>query len=114
MESRRLIARNLKEIRLSRRLSQEELAYIADVDQTYVSGLGRCVRNPSVDLLDRLAAVLKIKAIEFMAKNVNESKVFSSAARAASIEDDNITLQIGKKNVISRSCTEFLLRHSEI
>jgi transcriptional regulator with XRE-family HTH domain len=68
MESRRLIARNLKEIRLSQRLSQEELALIADVDRTYVSGLERCVRNPSVDLLDRLAEVLKVKTIEFFAE----------------------------------------------
>jgi len=68
MDSRRLIAKNLKEIRLLRRLSQEELALIADVDRTYVSGLERCVRNPSVDLLDRLAGVLKVKTIEFFAE----------------------------------------------
>lgn len=68
MESRRFIARNLKEIRLSQRLLQEELALIADVDRTYVSGLERCARNPSVDLLDRLAGVLKVKTIEFFAE----------------------------------------------
>lgn len=65
MDSRRLIARNLKEIRLSRRLSQEELAFIAEVDRTYVSGLERRLRNPSVDLLDRLAGVLKVKTADF-------------------------------------------------
>ena len=65
MESRRLIARNLKEIRLSRQLSQEALALKAEVDRTYVSGLERTIRNPSVDLLDRLAAVLDVKTIEF-------------------------------------------------
>lgn len=68
MDSRRLIAKNLKEIRLLRRLSQEELALIADVDRTYVSGLERCVRNPAVDLLDRLAGVLKVKTAEFFAE----------------------------------------------
>jgi len=64
MESRRLIAQNLKEIRLSRRLSQEALALKSDIDRTYVSGLERSIRNPSVDLLDKLAAVLSIKTIE--------------------------------------------------
>jgi len=65
MESRRLIAINLKEIRLSKRLSQEALALKAEIDRTYVSGLERSIRNPSVDLLDKLAAVLSIKTIEF-------------------------------------------------
>ncbi len=68
MESRRLIATNLKQIRLSQRLSQEELAHIAEIDRTYVSGLERSIRNPSVDLLDKLAAVLSIKTIEFFSE----------------------------------------------
>lgn len=74
MESRRLIAKNLKEIRLSKRISQEELAFSADIDRTYVSGLERCVRNPTVDLLDKLAAVLDIKTADLFAeKSINPS-----------------------------------------
>ena len=65
MESRQLIAQNLKEIRLSRRLSQEALALKAEIDRTYVSGLERSIRNPSVDLLDKLARVLDVKTVEF-------------------------------------------------
>lgn len=65
MQSRRLIARNLKHIRLSRRLSQEALALQAGVDRTYVSGLERGIHNPSVDLLDRLAKVLSVATGEF-------------------------------------------------
>lgn len=66
MESRRLIARNLKQIRLSRRLSQEALALQADVDRTYVSGLERGLRNPSVDILDRLAKALGVATGDFL------------------------------------------------
>ena len=65
MDSRRLVAHNLKRLRLSRRLSQEALALEADVDRSYVSGLERGVRNPSVDILDRLAEVLGAKTAEF-------------------------------------------------
>lgn len=68
MESRRLIARNLREIRLSKRLSQEELALMAEVDRTYVSGLERRLRNPSVDLLDKLAKVLSVRTVEFFSE----------------------------------------------
>ncbi|MFZ1992002.1 MAG: helix-turn-helix transcriptional regulator [Alphaproteobacteria bacterium] len=60
MKSRRLIAENLKRIRLEMRLSQEALAFQAGVDRTYVSGLERRIYNPSIDLLDRLSEALGV------------------------------------------------------
>jgi transcriptional regulator with XRE-family HTH domain len=64
MGSRGLIARNLKRLRLTRRISQEQLAWDANVDRTYVSGLERGERNPSVDILDRLAKALSVKTAD--------------------------------------------------
>lgn len=75
MESRRLIALNLKRIRLSQRLSQEALALDAGVDRTYVSGLERGLRNPSVDILDRLAKRLSVKTGAFFAELSREPKL---------------------------------------
>lgn len=40
-------------------MSQEALADEAEIDRTYISGIERCKRNPSVDLLARLAEALK-------------------------------------------------------
>ncbi|MEJ1161176.1 helix-turn-helix transcriptional regulator [Prosthecomicrobium sp. N25] len=40
-------------------LSQEALADEAKIDRTYISGIERGKRNPSVDLLARLAEALK-------------------------------------------------------
>lgn len=74
MESRRLIALNLNRIRLSRGISQEALALGAGVDRTYVSGLERGLRNPSVDVLDKLAKRLSIKTAEFFAEPSREQK----------------------------------------
>ena len=65
MESRRLIAHNIRRIRLTKRLSQEDLALEANVDRTYVGGLERAARNPSVDILDKLAGALEVKTAEF-------------------------------------------------
>jgi transcriptional regulator with XRE-family HTH domain len=65
MSSRRLIARNLRRLRLKRRLSQEALALDADIDRTYVSGIERGIRNPSIDLLDRLARALSVTTADF-------------------------------------------------
>ncbi|MDE2112796.1 MAG: helix-turn-helix transcriptional regulator [Alphaproteobacteria bacterium] len=75
MESRRLIAYNLMRIRLSRSLSQEALALSSGVDRTYVSGLERGLRNPSVDILDRLAKKLSIKTSELFADMPRDTKL---------------------------------------
>jgi transcriptional regulator with XRE-family HTH domain len=40
------------------RISQEELAARAQMDRTYVSGVERGVRNPSLEVMQRLARAL--------------------------------------------------------
>lgn len=50
-------------------LSQEVLALKAEIDRTYVSGLERSIRNLSVDVLEKLVAMLSIKTIEFFKEN---------------------------------------------
>ena len=65
MDSRSRIAWNLRRLRVARNLSQEHLAVDAAIDRTYVGGIERQVFNPTVDLLDRLAAALGVDAIEF-------------------------------------------------
>ena len=63
MSSRQLIARNVREIRLLRKLSQEGLALEAEVDRAYVSKIERTRCNPTVDVLDKLAAALSVKTV---------------------------------------------------
>jgi transcriptional regulator with XRE-family HTH domain len=75
MESRRLIAHNVKRIRLERRQTQEALALDAGIDRTYLSDLERAVGNPSVDILDRLARVLTVKTADFFAELSNNPKL---------------------------------------
>jgi transcriptional regulator with XRE-family HTH domain len=58
MEGRKLVAWNLRRIRVSRELSQESLAVDAEVDRAYLGRLERGLENPTVGLLDRLAAAL--------------------------------------------------------
>jgi transcriptional regulator with XRE-family HTH domain len=49
------LARNIKRCRRTRGVSQERLALDADVDRTVVSKIERCVGNPSLDTLVKLA-----------------------------------------------------------
>ena len=51
----------LREQRLSRGLSQEELALAADVDRTFVSQMERGIRQPTITTLIKLAGALGIQ-----------------------------------------------------
>ena len=65
MNGRALVAWNLRRLRVKRGLSQERLAYDAEVDRAYVGGVERRVENPTVDVLDRLAVTLGVSLAEF-------------------------------------------------
>jgi transcriptional regulator with XRE-family HTH domain len=60
MDGRALLAWNLRRIRVKRGLSQERLAYDAEVDRAYVGNLERKAGNPTIDVLDRLAKTLGV------------------------------------------------------
>lgn len=53
-----IVARNIRRLRLERRLTQEVLAVDAGIDRTYVSRLERGLENPTVAVLEKLAGAL--------------------------------------------------------
>src|SRR6202022_1306149 len=59
MNGRALVAWNLHRVRVKRGLSQERLAYDAEVDRSYVGSPERQEENPTVDVLERLAKTLR-------------------------------------------------------
>lgn len=61
MAIRRLVGRNLKRFREASGLSQEALAFECGLHRTYVSGVERGVRNPTVEVLAKLAEPLGIQ-----------------------------------------------------
>lgn len=65
MKAQALVARNLRRLRVSRRLSQEALAVDAAIDRTYVSRLEHYLENPTVGVLERIAEALKCEIVEF-------------------------------------------------
>lgn len=54
----RNLAKRMRELRLSKSYSQEELADRMGVDRTYVSDLERQLRNPSLRTIAKLADAL--------------------------------------------------------
>jgi transcriptional regulator with XRE-family HTH domain len=65
MRVRKLVAWNLRRLRVARDLSQENLAVDASVDRTYVSRLERGIENPTVAVLEQLAEALSAHVAEF-------------------------------------------------
>jgi transcriptional regulator with XRE-family HTH domain len=63
--------RALRQLRLERRLSQEALAQLADLDRTYVSGIERGERNPSLENILRLSDALEIRVSELAGRAEN-------------------------------------------
>lgn len=63
---RETFAANLKRYRKAKGLSQEDLAHQADLDRTYISALERCVYAASIDVVGRIAEVLKVKPSDLL------------------------------------------------
>jgi transcriptional regulator with XRE-family HTH domain len=60
--------RALRGLREDQRISQERLAQLANLDRTYVSGIERGERNPSLENLLRLADALGVSFSEIAAR----------------------------------------------
>ncbi len=60
------LAKNMRRIRREKGWSQEELADRADVHRTYISGVERCVRNPTITIVGRIADALGVQVGELV------------------------------------------------
>lgn len=58
MDVRQRLAVNMKRLRKERGWSQETLADEAGLDRTYISGIERQVKNPTVTVVERVAKAL--------------------------------------------------------
>lgn len=67
MTLRQRLAHNLRNLRTERGYSQEELAYRAGVDRTYISLLERSLSSASLDVIEQLAQALKVDALVLIA-----------------------------------------------
>lgn len=80
MQGRKLVGLNLRRLRVERDVSQERLAFDSGVDRSYLGGMERGEENPTVDVLDRLAATLGVPLIELF------NQVDKSAARIKGLQ----------------------------
>jgi transcriptional regulator with XRE-family HTH domain len=65
-KTREGLARNIKDLRGKRGLSQERLALAAQVDRTLISKIERCIANPTLEILVKIAFTLEITLSELL------------------------------------------------
>ncbi|MBX9616868.1 MAG: helix-turn-helix domain-containing protein [Caulobacteraceae bacterium] len=58
MDWRAIVGRNVRQLRQAKGLTQEQLAFEAGLDLTYVGGIERGKRNPSLLVMVALAKAL--------------------------------------------------------
>lgn len=68
MDVRRRVGLNLRKYRLDAGFSQEGLALACGLHRTYVSGVERGIRNPTVTVLEKLAQPLGVPSSRLLAE----------------------------------------------
>jgi transcriptional regulator with XRE-family HTH domain len=60
MDLRQQVGSNVRRIRRELGISQEELAFRSELHRTYISGVERGIRNPTIIVLGRIADALDV------------------------------------------------------
>ncbi|MFT5488783.1 MAG: transcriptional regulator with XRE-family HTH domain [Paracoccaceae bacterium] len=74
MDIRKRVGANLKRLRRGMGLSQEAFAFECGLHRTYISGVERGVRNPTVVILDKIATALNVPAAALLAEITDDRK----------------------------------------
>ncbi len=70
---RNVLARNVRARRENLGLTQEQLGFETGLDRTYISGIERGVRNPSLDVIAKIASALDTSPSDLLsAMNLSE------------------------------------------
>jgi transcriptional regulator with XRE-family HTH domain len=69
MDLRSLVAKNLRDIRSAKGVSQEDLAHRANLNRNYIGMLESGKNFPTVKTLGRIADALGIDAVEFFRRD---------------------------------------------
>lgn len=68
------LGRRVRVLRATRGWSQEELGARCSLDRTYVSGIERGVRNPTLSVLDALASGLGVSIADLLTESRGASR----------------------------------------
>jgi transcriptional regulator with XRE-family HTH domain len=61
-----IVGKNVRRIRQQRRMTQEKLAFEAELDLTYIGGIERGRRNPSLLAMAKIAGALSVPLVKLL------------------------------------------------
>ena len=68
MDIRKQVGINLQRLRREKGWSQEDLAFESGLHRTYISGIERGVRNPTIMIIDKLSKTLGVAPAELLVR----------------------------------------------
>ncbi|WP_169684184.1 helix-turn-helix transcriptional regulator [Rhizobium sp. 57MFTsu3.2] len=74
MDARQRVAMNLRRLRVSKGISQDDLALTADIERSYAGHLERGSKNPTVVTLEKIATALSCDISELFAPVPDDTK----------------------------------------
>lgn len=94
------LGKRIRELRLQRHMSQEELAFAAGLNPTHLSEIERGIQNPTVDTISGLASALNISIVTLFDSSIVQ------------LDDENIRLKkiLRYAKTMSDDEQEFLLQ----
>jgi len=66
MDIQKTIGKNIRGLRNAKKISQERLAELSDLDRTYIQSIEKGDRNISVEVLLKLATGLNVQVTEIL------------------------------------------------
>lgn len=66
MDVRARLSGNMRRLRRSKDWSQEELAHRSGLHRTYISDLERGARNPTIEVVNKIAVALRVSCGELL------------------------------------------------
>jgi transcriptional regulator with XRE-family HTH domain len=75
MPSNADLGRAIRRLRRAQRLTIEDLAHVADMHPTYLSGIERGIRNPTWSKLTALSAALEVPISTVIYEAVTEAQI---------------------------------------
>ncbi len=74
MDVQQRVGVNVRKFRKERRLSQEALAFECGLHRTYISGVERGIRNPTVVVLEVIATALRVPTWRLLEEGAGETE----------------------------------------
>ncbi len=72
MKAQQILGNNIRKFREAKDWSQEDLAEKSDLHRTYISGIERGVRNPSLTIIFKLANGLSVEPSDLLKRKVEK------------------------------------------